>query len=547
MNQCKATTKSGEQCRAPALKDGDGYCYWHSPSRATERKAAQAFGGRRGRRDFGPPKQRVPKTNVADLSRLRDPVYLAEHVVTIRRPDKSLGHVQLSQQQREVLSKLSDPALRTVAVVWPKRSGKTLLASLALLAAAFEPDSVSVCLSNSERQAASLAFSRVKDMIRRSPVLAAQAEMTATEIRFPWHSKIVAVPCNARTVTGLTVNFLHCDELWASPDETVYFLLASQCEQGRVLLTSQPSGHESHVYNLWETFDKGEADSSLWCDYISYPTVQAAAENYPNPYIDHAFLKARQAELPANVFANYFLGTWGTPGTLFRPDVVERVFDEHLREHITPEGHTYILGLDLGLTKDRAARAILHWAKGGLHVDSIRLWEGVDFATGEVEIGAVEADLLACHKTFRLCKAVLDPWQLKSTTQRLEHQLPLEQFTFSAQSVARLSQQVFSLVNEGRLHCYPHPEFRQELLGLVAQPRSYGWRLDHQASGYSDITVAIGMAALQMADLREGSTKLIGMPVSFDRYEPTYFGKEPARGRVRRTNAFGESYYVDYD
>lgn len=432
-----------------------------------------------------------------------DPVALAEDCV-IRRPDGSLGPPLLTSKQKAVLRALADPTKRTVGVIWPKRSGKTMLASIALIHASLQPDVLSICLSNSEWQATALAFTRVVEILERSPALGSEAVVKGGQISFPWGATIQVVPCNARTVTGIGVTgLLHSDELWASQDESVYHLLASQSEQGKVLLTSQPSGRQSHVYHLWEVYDSGEADPSLLVDYLRFGSLEEAAQGYPNPFISEAFLRARAGELPDAIFRSHFLGHWGAGGSLFRPEVVEVVFDPELKPVAGGKEFNYALGLDLGLRNDRCASVVSHWDEetATLIIDRIRIWEGKDYLTGEVSIGDVEADLLACDESFQLATAVFDPWQLKSTRQRLEDVLPIEEFTFSSTSVARLSQQLFSLVNEGRLRCYPHEQFREELLGLVAVPKSYGWRIDHQASGYSDITMATGMAGLYAPEL----------------------------------------------
>ena len=46
-NQCKGTTKAGIRCRFPALLEGDGYCYTHSPATAKQRAATSRKGGLR--------------------------------------------------------------------------------------------------------------------------------------------------------------------------------------------------------------------------------------------------------------------------------------------------------------------------------------------------------------------------------------------------------------------------------------------------------------------------------------------------------------------
>jgi hypothetical protein len=43
-NLCKASKQSGSRCEATRLSDSD-FCYFHDPSRAAERREAQALGG----------------------------------------------------------------------------------------------------------------------------------------------------------------------------------------------------------------------------------------------------------------------------------------------------------------------------------------------------------------------------------------------------------------------------------------------------------------------------------------------------------------------
>lgn len=42
--RCKHIKNNGDQCRAPRTRGGE-YCFWHDPSKAAERAAAQRTGG----------------------------------------------------------------------------------------------------------------------------------------------------------------------------------------------------------------------------------------------------------------------------------------------------------------------------------------------------------------------------------------------------------------------------------------------------------------------------------------------------------------------
>ena len=45
---CQATKPDGSRCQAAALP-GSGFCFFHDPARAAERRAAQSFGGSQNR------------------------------------------------------------------------------------------------------------------------------------------------------------------------------------------------------------------------------------------------------------------------------------------------------------------------------------------------------------------------------------------------------------------------------------------------------------------------------------------------------------------
>src|SRR5208283_1774380 len=84
LTQCKATTSSGDRCRAKPHKDG--LCFFHSdPKKAAElgRK-----GGRRNRHTYTPPLQVAAPESAGDVKRM-----LAESMAEVRagKMDPKLG------------------------------------------------------------------------------------------------------------------------------------------------------------------------------------------------------------------------------------------------------------------------------------------------------------------------------------------------------------------------------------------------------------------------------------------------------------------------
>ena len=141
----------------------------------------------------------------------RDPLAFAADLV-IRRPDGTLGPPQFSDRQASWLRALAEregsrPRYKTVGIVAPKRSGKTLVEAVALVWKSLAPDRLSVCLANSRESAQSLGFAEAVKLVERGP-LAHDATIQRGRIMFAWGAEIRAVACAPGAVTGLTVTGL---------------------------------------------------------------------------------------------------------------------------------------------------------------------------------------------------------------------------------------------------------------------------------------------------------------------------------------------------
>ena len=246
----------------------------------------------------------------------RDPLAFAA-ALTIRRPDGTLGPPQFSERQASWLRALAEredgrPRYKTVGVVAPKRSGKTLVEAVALVWKSLAPDRLSIALANSRESAQSLGFAEASKLVERGP-LAHDATIQRGRILFSWGAEIRAVACTPGAVTGLTVTgLLASDEAWAAEDEEPLNLLSSQTEgaEAQTLLVSQASGLESIVYR---TFEAGEAGTpGLWFDYVTPEEIRAGL--ILNPYLTDAYLRQRRALLPAPVFEHYHENAWGAAG-----------------------------------------------------------------------------------------------------------------------------------------------------------------------------------------------------------------------------------------
>jgi hypothetical protein len=278
---------------------------------------------------------------------MADPVELARDL-RIRRPDGTIGSVELSERQQRPLRALAAvddqgrPVNKTVASVWPKRSGKGLLGALALTWKSLRPGAESICLANTREQAAGRMFDELMkirdatDWLKASSVV----KRRGPSIEFSWGSSIMAVPCTEDVAGEPVTGLLAVDELWAASSEEPYKLLASQTEaaQAQIYIASQTSGQDSEVYRLYEmSLHPARARAArLWIDYIEpaqlrqyYAALergeQPADQVHPNPFLGWHFFGERQASLDDPTWRKYFCNEWGKSGQLlFATDHIEQ-------------------------------------------------------------------------------------------------------------------------------------------------------------------------------------------------------------------------------
>lgn len=264
----------------------------------------------------------------ANIRRWRaDPARFAEDVLFVRSPSTGgLEPLRLLEHQRNFLREAArrDSAGRLVHKVavccWPKREGKSLCAAILVLhrLVCFEQQRCGV-LANSERQAQSVIFSTVCDLVQDSPVLRGLAqEPTTRRLEIPALGNVLETyAANYRTVQGIRFDVLATDELHASEDGGKAFVFASQQTErpdAQVIISSQagPPVDANPLWRLYQAAQKG--DPAIYFDYrqeLACPWSVERAE------------KARAELLPAE-YDYLWRNLWGATGLkLFAASDVE--------------------------------------------------------------------------------------------------------------------------------------------------------------------------------------------------------------------------------
>ncbi|MEA2199445.1 MAG: hypothetical protein QOI89_41 [Solirubrobacteraceae bacterium] len=333
-----------------------------------------------------------------------------------------------------------------------------------------------------------LAIDAARGFIDRTPALRGALAITASTIEATaTGARLDVLPADAASSWGLLPFALFADEIAMWPDapgpralwESVSSAVAKRSDARLVVLST--SGDPAH-------FSRGILDHAL-----TSPLWRVNEVPGPSPWMDAERLAEQRARLSEAMYARLFLNRW-TAGE----DRLATV--EELRRCVTLDGpldydpaHRYVLGLDLGLKRDRTVAMVAHLDDRKVVLDRHAVWAGTRSAP--VEIEAVEAWVLQAARSFRSPRIVVDPWQGVGLAQRLRSRgLAVEEFSFTSASVGRLASALFNAIRDGNLALPADEELLDELAHVRLRESSPGvFRLDHDSGRHDDRAVALAL------------------------------------------------------
>ncbi len=230
----------------------------------------------------------------------------------------------------------------------------------------------------------------------------------------------------------------------------------------------------------------------------------------PSPWADPARLGEQKARLTESAYARLFENRWTAAED--RLTTLESV-----RECVGHEGpldydrtFDYVIGLDIGLKRDRTVAVVAHREGSKIVLDRIAVWQGSRLRP--VKIEAVEEWVVQASESFGKARIVADPWQSIGLLQRLRkggHRA--EEFTFSQSSVGRLASTLYGLLRDHNLSLPDDADLIDELAHVRLIEKSPGvFRMDHDPGCHDDRAVALALAATSLLKEREFAAPSVG-------------------------------------
>jgi phage terminase large subunit-like protein len=392
----------------------------------------------------------------------------------------------------------------------PRGHAKSTYAAALAVAETMLFDSVDVVIAAGDRDQGVIVLDALDGFLERNSALSRSVTRRGDVREIPArHSRIRVISSDAPTAWGLGGTHRHfrviCDELttWKSDDLWIALVSATGKVGNAQTIVLSNAGFDAD--NSWQWKVRETARTEDW-GYLFSPEGVIAS------WVPSEWVEQMRTLLPGPSFDRVIQNEWTTStGDFVSLEQWRTCVDaDWERQTRGQSGVGYVAGLDLGLTKDRTAFAIAHRDQrtGHIALDDLLVWQGT--RADPVSIATVERTVADAARRFSSLRVYADPWQAKSTIERLGlHGVQIRGFDFTASSVQRLSSTLYSLITSASLRVFEDSALEREILGLRVVQRAGGWRVDHTASGYSDRAMALAMAAMHVAKPSSGRTSRI--------------------------------------
>jgi len=363
--------------------------------------------------------------------------------------------------------------------------------ALALLLTASDAERLYWLAADADQGA--LAVDSIAGFAARTPELAMRVDVRARRVlATATGASLTVLAADAPGAWGLRPAAVFVDELaqWSDTPaprrlwEAVATAAAKRSDARLVVLTT--AGDPAHF--AAKILDHARS-SPLW-------RVHEVAG--PAPWMSADRLEEQRARLPESAFARLFENEW-TEGE-------DRLTGaEALEECVSHDGpldydaqHRYVVGLDIGLKRDRTVAAVCHREGARVVLDRMAVWQGSRLKP--VRLDDVEDWVGQAARGYGAARIVVDPWQAVGLAQRLRGGgLAVHEFAFTAASVGRLASTLFNLLRDRALGLPDDRELLDELAHVRLRETSPGtWRIEHAPGRHDDRAIALALAAAHL-------------------------------------------------
>ncbi len=354
-------------------------------------------------------------------------------------------------------------------------------------------------------------------------------------------SSLEILTSDAPSSYGLTPDFLIVDEVTHWRDRALWDSLISAAAKRKccMVVTICNAGFADSWQ--WQTREAVRQDPAWHFSRLEGPVAS---------WITPDRLQEQRRLLPSIAFERLWANTWSSgSGDALSPDLIDRAITRP-GPLLEPEpGWSYVAGLDLGLSRDRAALAVVgvhvghseerarperrltttqaamlelgltdcpdddddvewvqHEGTGRLRLARLQVWTPP--AKGKVDIERIEQAVVGIDRRLVLDRIGCDVWQAAYLIERLGKQgLPIQGIDFTGSNLRSMCSATLEAFSEANIDLYPDPLLLADLRALRVVEKSYGLRLESPRGpqGHGDAATALAIA-LHVAGSKKGFT-----------------------------------------
>jgi hypothetical protein len=308
-------------------------------------------------------------------------------------------------------------------------------------------------------------------------------------------ARLEILPADQASIWGLRPFFVTVDELaqWHST--------APPRRCWEAVTTAAAKVPTSRVVVLTTAGDPAHWSRAVLDHALDDPLWRVHEVPGPIPWADEQRLAGEKRRLPESSFRRLFLNQWveAEDRLASEDDLAACTVLDGPLEPVA--GTRYVLGLDVGVKRDRTVAAIAHAEKSDgtdrprVVLDRLQTW--TPRRHRPVELRVVEEWILEAARRYNRARIRFDGWQAVHLTQRLKRAgFTVDEFTFSAASTGRLASVLLQLIGDRALALPDDSDLLDELRNVRLRESSPGvYRIDHDRDRHDDRVIALALAA----------------------------------------------------
>ena len=304
-------------------------------------------------------------------------------------------------------AKLLEDKSKRIVVVFPRQSGKTTTLSIRMIHFALRNSHTTTLIVSPGLRQSMLVMDCIQDQIGRMSEERRKRHiklLQRTVIRCRNGSRIVALPCDPKTLRGYTASEVLIDEAaFIRDDETIFYNVLFpmlQTTNGTLIASSTPWGKDSVFYRFTQ-------EPAFSKHYVKIGEVVKEG------LTTEAFVEEMRQRTPSERFRREYLAEFVEDElAYFSQKLIAQCIDSELApitddwtKHVVPPLGRYFVGVDLGKKVDYSVIAIVRWntkKKAAELVGMVRFPLDTPYAT---VIGYVK---VICDKLQRVEKVLVD-------------------------------------------------------------------------------------------------------------------------------------------